>query len=253
MPRHRPPPPPRTPDLERLALDLAELLDRVDLSTRYAADDGQRPNVQPRQWTVHGPGLITQLEQAAGVLPAVAKPEGYTDEHGRSLGYRTYVPASALLDAAPVPAHPPRLGSHAKPESRTPGRDEALALLADIETGVADLRYRGLRSLGRKREWRDAPVRRGLRALEHLAGDVDAVLREEVCRAVRQWRSHALVVLAYRDAPARLAKPCPFCGGVVRHDDTGAWCENGEWHRVQGVAGHWSETDWLAVREGRVS
>jgi hypothetical protein len=248
MPRHHPRPV-RPPDLERLALDLAELLDGIDLTTRYAEDEGNRKNARPRRWDVHGPGLIAQLEQAAGDRVGVPKtqPLGYDP----ALGYRTYVPALALLEGAPVPAHPPRLGSHSKPESRTPGSDEALSLLEHIETATTDLRYRMLRSVGRKQDWRDLPLRASLRAVDVLADDVPPELRSEACGSVRHWRDEALIVLGYHDRPAVLAKPCPFCGGVVRHDESGAWCENREWHAMEGVAGKWSESDWLAVREGR--
>jgi hypothetical protein len=219
MPRHHPRPA-RPPDLERLALDLAELLDGIDLSTPIRRDHGGRRDNRPDRWDSHHSGLLTLLEQEL-------EPGG---------GARTGAGSGK-----------------GKPSSRAPVRNDILALLTSIEAGTTDMRWRAMRTLGRKREWRELPVRAGLRALETLMLDLAPAepLRHEVCAQVRRWVGAAQVSLSFVAPMARLEAICPYCGEAtltVRSDATSdVWCANDECRDDEGREHRWPRGQWVLL------
>lgn len=208
--------------LADLAAVVSELFDEV--TTRElvptAAIPGYRPPTgrpAPKRvpHTTTAPGLITQLEDAAGTRPA--------RDH--------------LVEAGP--ARGPRYGADVtgggKPGSRPPGSLTALETLTQIETAAIEVRRRTDRHAGLT----TLPRARGLRGeIQHLTwllgtrhahGDplVDDRHARAVLHAARSWATDARVTLSYLAPVVTLNVRCPDCGGDmrVRKDaSSDVWC-----------------------------
>lgn len=242
----------------QLVVDTADLAD--ELLTRYRTSERvtRRPDRGPKvieRHNVTGDGLLVQLQQAAGVRPAVPKPTplGYD----RRLGYRAYVPAGSLVEASELRgAAGEEFTSHTKPGSR-PLTSNAFIVLADLTAAAADLVARTrltahLKPKPSRGLLADVEKLRSLLILTRPDGE-PAVPESQVRRinsAFRGWASAARIALDYEAPIATLEAICPDCSGElrVRSDATSdVWCA-GRKAVVHGPAvngGKWPVEEWL--------
>jgi hypothetical protein len=245
--------------LEDLADAVTELTHQARTTALLVRDKGQGQDGKVRgapTSEVHRtaePGLLVQLQRAAGRRHAVHRPDlGY----GRGLGYG--VDAGWLLATeAQTAVRYDREGGRTKPGSRPPTNLAAVDLLADIAAGVRSWAQR-LGSTPR------GPVLRGLRSLQLAAQNAPNHEVRELVRDMQSWARSAKVALSYEAPIVDLGEVyCPECGGVLRvHDDASSdvWCAGGPWPRcvlpsrrevawTPGCGATWPRGQWLMLLE----
>jgi hypothetical protein len=196
------------------------------------------------------PGLVLQLQHAAGVRHAVPKP-GY----GIGSGYTE--PASWLLDSESTAAVRYGEGGHNAPTSRPNADLMAVDLLADIAAGSRAWRQK-LGGKGRR------PLVGELRALTGLAHTASNAQVHDLVRDTQSWVRSSRMALAYDPGVVDLPDMCcPDCGGdlrVMADASSDVWCAGGPWPRciiathavrawTPGCGATWPRGQWLLLLE----
>lgn len=179
-------------DLATMAAHINELTTHHPTVVRYHIWSKSRHPVE-RHHTAWHPPLLLQLRQAA----------------------HTQAPA----------ADGTRPGRHGKPSPKAPANLDAVDRLHAIETGTAQwLTLFDLPSRGRLED--------DLRQLVGAAATTDPATREQIAKAIDQWRLWCQTLAGWRTPPWRPNAPCPRCermpgdkaGLRVRLDRSTACC-----------------------------